>query len=60
MSESRAASQSPTPPAPPSFDPDPELIDHLEGNRFFRHLYREKAEALRAAAQSETTTERSE
>jgi hypothetical protein len=42
MSEGRATAQSPSPPFPPLFEPDPELIDHLEGNRFFLRLYREK------------------
>jgi len=60
MSERRAASSSSTPPAPPPLDPDPELIDHLEGNRFFRRLYRENAEALRAQAQPTGRTEQSE
>jgi hypothetical protein len=53
MSEGRATAQSPSPPFPPLFEPDPELIDHLEGNRFFLRLYRKKAEVLRAMAQSE-------
>ena len=47
MSESTAASQAP---APPAFDPDPELIDHLEGNASERRRYRAEVEALREAA----------
>lgn len=38
-----------SPPAPP-FDPDPELIDHAEGNRRSLRGYRRKAEDMRAAA----------
>ena len=34
--------------APPPFDPDPELIAHLEGNARSLRGYRRKAEELRA------------
>jgi len=37
------------PSPPPPFDPDPELIGHLEGNRFALRGYRREAEALRKA-----------
>jgi hypothetical protein len=37
---------------PPPFDPDPELIDHLEGNAHSLRGYRRKAKELRRAAQS--------
>lgn len=53
MSESTAASQAPAPPAPPAFDPDPELVDHLEGNASERRRYRAEVEALRDASQTE-------
>jgi hypothetical protein len=36
--------------APPPFDPDPELIAHLEGNRRSLRGYRRKAEELRESA----------
>jgi hypothetical protein len=55
MSEGTAASQVPAPPAPP-FDPDPELVDHLEGNASERRRYRAEIEALRET----TPTERNE
>lgn len=35
---------------PPPFDPDPELIAHLEGNTRSLRGYRRKAEELRAGA----------
>jgi len=37
-------------PAPPPFDPDPELIAHLEGNEFALKGYRRKAQELRDEA----------
>jgi hypothetical protein len=61
MSQSRAPSQTPAPPAPPPpFEPDPELIDHLEGNRFSRRRYQDKARELQEAATHATGTERTE
>jgi hypothetical protein len=39
-----------SPPAPPAFDPDPELIAHLEGNAASLRGYREEAERLRDEA----------
>lgn len=43
-----AATVKPGPrPAPPAFDPDPELIDHLEGNEVERRRYRRDAEQAR-------------
>jgi hypothetical protein len=60
MSESRAPSQAPIPPPPPPFEPDPELIDHLEGNRSSRQRYRDKAKELRDEASHTSRTEPSE
>jgi hypothetical protein len=39
-------------PAPP-FQPDPSLIDHLEGNERARRAYRKEAEKMRARARDE-------
>jgi hypothetical protein len=50
VSESQAPSQVV---APPPFDPDPELVDHLEGNTSERRRYRDEIEALRKASQTE-------
>ena len=55
MSEETAASQVPAPPPPP-FDPDPELVDHLEGNASERRRYRAEIEALRETSQTEPST----
>jgi hypothetical protein len=54
MSESQAPSQVP---APPPFDPDPELVDHLEGNASERRRYRDEIEALRKTSQTEESIE---
>jgi hypothetical protein len=35
------------------FDPDPELVDHLEGNASERERYRAEIEALRQTSQTE-------
>jgi hypothetical protein len=40
----------PSSPAPPAFDPDPELIAHLEGNASSLRGYRQEAERLRDEA----------
>jgi hypothetical protein len=40
----------PSSPAPPPFDPDPELIAHLEGNARSLRGYRREAERLRDEA----------
>ena len=50
MSESAAASRAP---APPAFDPDPELVDHLESNAAERRRYRAEVEALRETTPTE-------
>jgi uncharacterized protein involved in outer membrane biogenesis len=50
MSESRPPSHTQTPPTPPPLEPDPELIDHLEGNRSSRQRYRNKAKEMRDEA----------
>jgi hypothetical protein len=55
MSEGTAASQVPAPPVPPPFDPDPELVDHLEGNASERRRYRAEIEALREATPTESS-----
>lgn len=49
MSEQAGAAVAPQPDqtAPPPFDPDPALIDHLEGNTWSRRGYRHEAEELR-------------
>jgi hypothetical protein len=60
MSESSAPSQAPIPPTPPPFEPDPELIDHLEGNRSSRQRYRDRAKELRDKASRTSSTEPSE
>jgi hypothetical protein len=60
MSERRAPSQAPTPPTPPPFEPDPELIDHLEGNRSSQQRYRDRAKELRDKASRASSTEPSE
>jgi hypothetical protein len=54
MSEN-AAVKTPAPerPAPPTFEPDPELIGHLEGNPIEERLYRRAAEKMRREAQDE-------
>jgi uncharacterized protein involved in outer membrane biogenesis len=39
-------------PPPPPFDPDPALIDHLEGNRLARRSYQRFALKLRDKARS--------
>jgi hypothetical protein len=51
MSEN-AAVTTPTPerPAPPTFEPDPELIGHAEGNPIEERLYRRAAEKMRREA----------
>jgi hypothetical protein len=54
VSESQAPSQAP---APPPFDPDPELVDHLEGNASERRRYRDEIEALRKTSQTEEPNE---
>lgn len=42
--------QAPEQASPPPFDPDPDLIDHLEGNKRATKGYRRKAEDLRDEA----------
>lgn len=39
-------------PEPPVFNPDPELIDHLEGSRWWRRRYQEAAKKHRAEAEA--------
>jgi hypothetical protein len=39
--------------APPPFDPDPELIDHLEGSEFWLKAYRRDAEKAHREAQED-------
>lgn len=41
------AQQADQPEVPPPFEPDPDLIDHLEGNERAIKRYREAAEKLR-------------
>lgn len=48
MSEPVGAAAAPADATTPPFDPDPELIDHLEGNARVRRAYRQAAERLRA------------
>jgi hypothetical protein len=55
MSEHAAITETPEPPAPPSFDPDAKLIAHLEGNALTLRAYRRKAEELRREAHEEDT-----
>jgi hypothetical protein len=51
MSPNAAAEAgAPSSPAPPPFDPDPELIAHLEGNASSLRGYRQEAERLRDEA----------
>lgn len=49
MSEQARTAVTPEPDhaAPPPFDPDPSLIDHLEGNAWSRRGYLQEAEKLR-------------
>ena len=54
MSESQAPSQAP---APPPFDPDPELVDHLDGNASERRRYRAEIEAMRKTSPREQSNE---
>lgn len=54
MSEQAATATpaGPDRPAPP-FQPDPALIDHLEGNERVRRGYRKEAEKMRAEARDD-------
>jgi hypothetical protein len=54
---SEAPSQVPAAPAAPPFDPDPQLVDHLEGNAAERQRYRTEIEALRETSQTEPSSE---
>lgn len=49
MTEHATSGDTPPPEQPPvpPFDPDPELIDHLEGNARSRRGYRDEAQRLR-------------
>ena len=47
MNESKAPPPPHPAPAAPPFDPDPELVDHLEGNASERRRYQAEIEALR-------------
>jgi hypothetical protein len=51
MSETSATTHAEQSEAPPPFQPDPELIDHLEGNRRAIKRYRRAAEKQRDDAQ---------
>lgn len=50
MSQTASTAPATVPDVPPPFDPDPELIAHLEGNSRSLKGYRLKAEALRDEA----------
>lgn len=50
MTDAAAAHGTAQADAPPPFAPDPELIDHLEGNDRAIGRYRKRAEQMRAAA----------
>ena len=51
MSENVAVTTTtPERPAPPTFEPDPELIGHAEGNPIEERLYRRAAEKMRREA----------
>lgn len=56
MSEQARTAVAPEPDhaAPPSFDPDPSLIDHLEGNARSLRGYRQEAEKLRTESRHDT------
>jgi hypothetical protein len=51
MTENAALTTTTEQPTPPPFEPDPELIGHMEGNRFEERLYRRAAEKMRQEAQ---------
>jgi hypothetical protein len=56
MSQHATVTETPAQQAPPPFDPDPELIAHLEGNALELRGYRKDAERLRREAQQERAT----
>ncbi|SFE95114.1 hypothetical protein [Blastococcus tunisiensis] len=47
MTDAATATQAPAASAPPAFEPDVELIDHLEGNERAIKRYRDHAESQR-------------
>ncbi len=51
MTDAAAASTTAQADAPPPFEPDPDLIDHLEGNEQMIQRYRHRAEEMRREAQ---------
>ncbi len=50
MTDAATTSKTPQADAPPPFEPDPNLIDHLEGNERTIQRYRHRAEEMRKEA----------